>query len=268
VVVSITATSDDTWIFSVPIECVQALCAREKVFGADLELRLLKEHARLDAILVHPVARHYFRLNLEETKSTENLDFWLEAHAFLNLDGETAEAEAEVLFESYVKIDSPKWINLPEGKRKSVEASMEQGHVFPEIFTPASLECYSLLQTDCLPRFKQSALFAEMVRDVAIGTSLQDVMSPPVKESSPSRKTFKRAAANGSDSSPSWRFRSASSSMGLSPRLSFGGKKDDLTVLTHKRTSSDTPGRLPISPLVSAPSLAESKLDLDADESD
>lgn len=227
-------------MYVVPAELIRAAlysCKSDGKFAADFELRVLRDQAKFDHILLHPVSQFYFRQYLDYAQATENLDFWLAEKEFASAAAAASEqvaAEADKLFTQFVAANSPKQINLPAAKRLSLESSLTRAHAGAEsiptnLFQAASQECYSLMN-GCVPRFLKSEFGQRMFQSIALGTSLQDCRHPPSpvvtlhKELSPLKRNssnsrswvMETAGGGAGGGSASWRQRA-----GSSPRLSF-----------------------------------------------
>ncbi|KAH9253898.1 hypothetical protein BASA81_008022 [Batrachochytrium salamandrivorans] len=241
----IKAVAKDTRVYVIPADLIRAAlysCKADNKFAADFELRVLRDQAKFDHILLHPVSQFYFRQYLDYAQATENLDFWLAEKEFAQSaasattsNSEQMATEADKLFTEFVAANSPKQINLPAAKRLSLETSLMRVHSGAEsipknLFQAASQECYSLMN-GCVPRFLKSEFGQRMFQSITLGTSLQDCRYPPSpvvtsqKELSPlkrnssnnmSRSWVMMEAGGGGSGGGSWRQRA-----GSSPRLSF-----------------------------------------------
>ncbi|XP_072220130.1 regulator of G-protein signaling 21-like [Leuresthes tenuis] len=92
----------------------------------------------------------------------ENLDFWLACQEFQTFDcPEERTKRAARIYETFIKDDSPKQVNLDFYTRENIRQSLQQPT--PSCFVVAQKKIYSLMEHGSFPRFIQSELYKVLI---------------------------------------------------------------------------------------------------------
>ncbi|KAM3866022.1 regulator of G-protein signaling 21-like [Diretmus argenteus] len=91
----------------------------------------------------------------------ENLDFWLACEEFKTLNSpEQLTRKATSIYEEFIRIESPREINLDFYTRDITAQNLQQPS--PSCFSEAQRKIYSLMENDSFPRFIQSDQYKDL----------------------------------------------------------------------------------------------------------
>eukprot|EP00937_MAST-01D_sp_MAST-1D-sp2_P002009 g2009.t1 len=157
--------------------------AREPQALAEMEIRVMVQNATLKNVLRHPIGRQYFKQQLEQEFSQENIDFWLRTEEFYSVHrfgnrlrslsvahkDEVAEEladSAREIFAHFVSEDAPHQINIRSATRKQLAKDVKARRFDAGMFRAAQTEIYEMMQADNYARFKGSELFTRFLHEI------------------------------------------------------------------------------------------------------
>eukprot|EP00948_MAST-09A_sp_MAST-9A-sp1_P001290 g1290.t1 len=146
----------------------------------DFELKVLGPEADLIHIIRHPVGLDFFKKNLEQEYSDENVNFWEQVQIYRKLYETEKKVEealtlAKEIRATYVEEGSPKPINIPHKMRDALLKKLDDETAYDAlIFDDAQDEIYQLMNHDNFARFRKSPLFADLLEAVGAYSQLND----------------------------------------------------------------------------------------------
>ena len=154
-------------LLSLPRAAFLELFAHDASLIAELHLKLMRRECALAHVLNHKLARPLFERKLREEYADEALRFFDGAAAFAQRPPADAElpAAARALVDEFVRKGAPQEVNLPDGQRKEILASLEGGDctITPTLFARAQREAYHLMARDAYRRFVREAEFQALL---------------------------------------------------------------------------------------------------------
>ncbi|XP_064160848.1 regulator of G-protein signaling 19-like isoform X1 [Anguilla rostrata] len=133
------------------------------------EMRLWAES--FECLMRNPAGRNLFREFLRTEYSEDNMLFWLACEDLRQEHSKTAILEkAQLVYENYVSILSPKEVSLDSRVREVINQRMQDptAHTFDE----AQLQIYTLMHRDSYPRFLSSSVYRSLLRNGSCSSSL------------------------------------------------------------------------------------------------
>lgn len=102
---------------------------------------------------------HVFREYLSKAYKNENILFWLEVEIFRTLPPEQLSERSKDIWEKYYEPSSAYEVNIDHKMKCEVKSSMDDPS--PSMFDKSQIHIRSILETDCLPSFLQSAAYRD-----------------------------------------------------------------------------------------------------------
>ena len=137
---------------------------------ADFAIKLSRHDVPLLSVLVHDRGVQLFQKFVESEFSGENLKFWQECVRMEGLEeekkGVDVKAEALKVYNTYVKEDADQCVNIPAKLRTEIDQSVAEGKFSLSMFKDAQNEVLKLMSSDSFNRFKDSDLFAQLLKAV------------------------------------------------------------------------------------------------------
>ncbi|KAM4552597.1 regulator of G-protein signaling 21-like isoform 2-T2 [Odontesthes bonariensis] len=116
----------------------------------------------LETLLSKKSGQIAFRGFLKSEFCEENLDFWFDCYEFQTFDcPEERTRRAARIYETFIKDDSPKQVNLDFYTRENIRQSLQQPT--PSCFVVAQKKIYSLMEHGSFPRFIQSEPYKVLI---------------------------------------------------------------------------------------------------------
>ena len=154
-------------LLSLPRAAFRELFAHDASLIAELHLKLMRRECALAHVLNHKLARPLFERKLRAEYADEALRFFDGAAAFAQRPPADAglPAAARALVDEFVRKGAPQEVNLPDGQRKEILASLEGGDctITPTLFARAQREAYHLMARDAYRRFVREAEFQALL---------------------------------------------------------------------------------------------------------
>jgi len=138
---------------------------------AEFCLKLSRHEAPLTAVLTHPNGFIYFEKFVQSEYSAENLEFWVAAKNFANLNPSDMKDVAQSIFNKYIDEKAPQQVNIPSEIREQIRKNLELV-VARDFFSVALAEVIKLMSKDSYHRFKLSSSFSKLLEEVGSYTVL------------------------------------------------------------------------------------------------
>ncbi|CAJ1084389.1 regulator of G-protein signaling 17-like isoform X4 [Xyrichtys novacula] len=124
------------------------------------EMRLWSQS--FDKLMKNPAGRNVFREFLRTEYSEENMLFWLACEDLKQeINKNSVEEKARVIYEDYISILSPKEVSLDARVREVINRKMQDPS--PHTFEDAQLQIYTLMHRDSYPRFLSSNIYKSLL---------------------------------------------------------------------------------------------------------
>uniref|UniRef100_A0A4W5KSR7 Regulator of G-protein signaling 20 n=1 Tax=Hucho hucho TaxID=62062 RepID=A0A4W5KSR7_9TELE len=115
-----------------------------------------------DKLMKNPAGRNVFREFLRTEYSEENMLFWLACEDLKQeMNKNTVEEKARMIYEDYISILSPKEVSLDSRVREVINRKIQEPT--PHTFDDAQLQIYTLMHRDSYPRFLNSSLYRSLL---------------------------------------------------------------------------------------------------------
>uniref|UniRef100_A0A8C7CTH9 Regulator of G-protein signaling 20 n=1 Tax=Oncorhynchus kisutch TaxID=8019 RepID=A0A8C7CTH9_ONCKI len=115
-----------------------------------------------DKLMKNPAGRNVFREFLRTEYSEENMLFWLACEDLKQeMNKNTVEEKARMIYEDYISILSPKEVSLDSRVREVINRKIQEPT--PHTFEDAQLQIYTLMHRDSYPRFLNSSIYRSLV---------------------------------------------------------------------------------------------------------
>ncbi|XP_071229353.1 regulator of G-protein signaling 17-like [Salvelinus alpinus] len=115
-----------------------------------------------DKLMKNPAGRNVFREFLRTEYSEENMLFWLACEDLKQeMNKNTVEEKARMIYEDYISILSPKEVSLDSRVREVINKKIQEPT--PHTFEDAQLQIYTLMHRDSYPRFLNSSIYRSLV---------------------------------------------------------------------------------------------------------
>ncbi|XP_072371056.1 regulator of G-protein signaling 19 isoform X2 [Scyliorhinus torazame] len=114
-----------------------------------------------DKLMKTPAGRNIFREFLRTEYSEENMLFWLACEDLKNeANKSTIEEKAQMIYEDFISILSPKEVSLDSRVRDVINKKMAEPS--SQTFDDAQLQIYTLMHRDSYPRFLNSSIYKSL----------------------------------------------------------------------------------------------------------
>eukprot|EP00924_Labyrinthula_sp_SR-Ha-C_P009868 snap_masked-scaffold_21-processed-gene-1.31-mRNA-1 protein AED:1.00 eAED:1.00 QI:0/0/0/0/1/1/2/0/429 len=118
---------------------------------------------KLEDIFGQPVAEKLFEKFLIDIFCVECIKFVQRVRMYETLSTSERHLEAIYIFSTFVEVGSIAEINVPANVRENISDKISKGLFDQDLFYEAKLEMYELLTFSCLPLFKGSQLFNQLI---------------------------------------------------------------------------------------------------------
>ncbi|KAI4900012.1 hypothetical protein NFI96_014515 [Prochilodus magdalenae] len=104
-----------------------------------------------------------FRVFMKSEFCEENIEFWLACEEFRKIKSPTKRrARAKRIYKEFIKIDSPKEINVDISTKNAIFKSLSCAT--QSSFIAAQNKVYNLMENNCYPRFLESHLYSQLYK--------------------------------------------------------------------------------------------------------
>ncbi|CAJ0945061.1 unnamed protein product, partial [Mesorhabditis belari] len=117
-----------------------------------------------EALITHKFGCALFRDYLKKELSDENIDFWVECEEFKRMKEGKKETQkkAQEIFNTYVKDQAPREVNLDSATKAATKAAFEGG-CGPDAFSLAQSRIQQLMEKDSYRRFLKDIMFTDLL---------------------------------------------------------------------------------------------------------
>lgn len=140
-------------------------------------LRMKGRNADLTSVLNHSYAKSVFFDFLSQQHGQENILFFDDANDYVqgyyhttdnNLEKEKNRKRALSIINIYITHGASNEVNVSNDMYKKVKERIDANDITEDIFEEAKMEIFKILETDCFPRFKNSAMFSSIMEKIRV----------------------------------------------------------------------------------------------------
>ena len=144
---------------------MEEVAAQEAKTRSPLTRSLSPSSLALCDLLGTPQFAHSLLAYMESSKCGECLQFLLAEAAYQRIPPlETLRLmkAAHAIYDSFIAEDAAQMVNIDSGLRRELQSALHNGDFVPTLFHPAAKAVYQLTETDVLPRYFLSSIFAAL----------------------------------------------------------------------------------------------------------
>lgn len=178
-------------VLRIPVESFTTIMSTEQAVYAEIAIRVMGKAVSMGHILKHPDARKTFLTYCEKEYAQENLDFWLSVKRLEAIETKTLPSDVlevlqlnvidvqarrvkllsemcEKIFNRFVKEGAVNEINISSDCREQITNKIQQGEYTYDMFLPAKVEVFRLLEADNFARYKESLDFQTFLQQIGV----------------------------------------------------------------------------------------------------